>query len=529
MYRRVCALAGALVLSAIVVAAPALAQKQGGVLRLYHRDSPASVGMLEEATISAVIPISGVFNNLVRFDPKVLQESLASVIPDLATEWAWSEDGKELSFKLHKGVKWHDGKPFSAADVKCTWDLLLGLGPQKLRLNPRKSWYENLDDVTTQGDDQVSFHLKRPQPAFLALLASGFSVIYPCHVAPAQMRQHPIGTGPFKFVEFKPNESIKLTRNPDYWKPGRPYLDGIEYTIIPNRATAILSFIAGKFDMTFPYQITVPLLKQVKEQAPQAQCETRPTNGTNALLNQTAPPFNNADLRRAVALSLDRKGLIDMLTDGEGTPGASMLPPPQGVWGLPPDQLKELPGYGEDVAKNRAEARAIMEKLGYGPDKPLKVKITTRNATVFRDAAVALTDQLKQIYIDGELDLVETAQWYPRMGRKDYTIAYQLTERGVDDPDPMFFENYACTSDRNYTGYCNKEVDKAFLQQSLEPDQGKRKAMVWDIQRRLEQEGARITMYYSRAATCWSPRVKGLSIPLNSLYNSWRFEDVWLE
>ena len=246
-------------------------------------------------------------------------------------------------------------------------------------------------------------------------------------------------------------------------------------------------------------------------------------------LNQTAPPFNNADLRRAVALSLDRKGLIDMLTDGEGTPGASMLPPPQGVWGLPPDQLKELPGYGEDVAKNRAEARAIMEKLGYGPDKPLKVKITTRNATVFRDAAVALTDQLKQIYIDGELDLVETAQWYPRMGRKDYTIAYQLTERGVDDPDPMFFENYACTSDRNYTGYCNKEVDKAFLQQSLEPDQGKRKAMVWDIQRRLEQEGARITMYYSRAATCWSPRVKGLSIPLNSLYNSWRFEDVWLE
>ena len=87
------------------------------------------------------------------------------------------------------------------------------------------------------------------------------------------MRQHPIGTGPFKFVEYKPNQSIKVAKNPDYWKPGRPYLDGIEYTIIPNRSTAILAFIAGKFDMTFPYEVTVPLLKDIKSQAPKAICE----------------------------------------------------------------------------------------------------------------------------------------------------------------------------------------------------------------------------------------------------------------
>jgi peptide/nickel transport system substrate-binding protein len=525
---RVVALALLVVSWVPVLTGPAAAQKQGGILHLYHRDSPASMSMLEEATISAVIPVSGVFNNLVMFDPKVPQESLASVIPDLASEWSWSGDGKELTFKFRQGVKWHDGKPFSAADVKCTWDLLLGRGEQKLRLNPRKTWYENLDDVTVKGPDQVSFRLKRPQPAFLGLLATGFSVVYPCHVPPAQMRLHPIGTGPFKFVEFKPNESIKLVRNPDYWKPGRPYLDGIEYTIIPNRSTAILSFVSGKFDMTFPYQVTVPLLKQVKEQAPDAICEVRPTNGTNALLNQTAPPFNNADLRRAVALSLDRKALLDILTEGTGTPGAAMLPPPQGIWGLPPDQLSALPGYSPDVEKSRTEARAIMQKLGYGPDKPLKVKIMTRNAAVFRDPAVALSDQLKQIYIEAELDLVETAQWYPRLARKDFAIAYNLTERAFDDPDQQFIENYSCGSDRNYTGYCNKEMDKAVVAQSLETDPKKRMAMAWDIQRRLEEEGARITMYYSRAATCWHPRVKAVSLPLNSLYNSWRFEDVWL-
>jgi len=90
------------------------------------------------------------------------------------------------------------------------------------------------------------------------------------------MRQHPIGTGPFKFVEFKPNQSIILARNPDYWKPGRPYLDGIEWTIIPNRSTALLAFLAGKLDMTFPYEVTVPLLKDIESQDRQAICELRP-------------------------------------------------------------------------------------------------------------------------------------------------------------------------------------------------------------------------------------------------------------
>jgi ABC-type oligopeptide transport system substrate-binding subunit len=127
------------------------------------------------------------------------------------------------------------------------------------------------------------------------------------------MRQHPIGTGPFKFVEFKPNESIKLVRNPDYWKSGRPYLDGIEYTIIPNRSTAILAFIAGKFDLTFPYEVTVPLIKDIKQQAPQVVCELAPANNSiNLLVNRQVPPFDNSDLRRALALALDRKSFVDI-------------------------------------------------------------------------------------------------------------------------------------------------------------------------------------------------------------------------
>ncbi len=271
----------------IAVADAAVAQKSGGVLRAYNLDSPASMSIHEEVTVFAQRPMMGVFNNLVTFDPQIRQNSLKSVVPDLAESWSWDEEGKQLTFKLRHGVKWHDGKPFTANDVRCTWDLLLGKATDKLRVNPRKAWYRNLAEVTTNSDYQATFHMKRPQPAFLALLASGFSPVYPCHVAPAQMRQRPVGTGPFKFVEFKPNQSIKITRNPDYWKPGRPYLDGIEWTIIKNVSTAVLGFVAGNFDLTLG--LTLPLVKDVKNQVPDADCDLSPGNvSRNLIVNRDA-------------------------------------------------------------------------------------------------------------------------------------------------------------------------------------------------------------------------------------------------
>jgi peptide/nickel transport system substrate-binding protein len=407
---------------------------------------------------------------------------------------------------------------------------LTGRAGEKLRLNPRKSWWNNVAEIAADSPTEATFVLKRPQPAILALIASGYTPVYPCHVPPRDMRQHPIGTGLFKFVEFKPNESIKLARNPDYWKQGRPYLDGIEYTIIPNRSTAILAFTAGKFDLTFPYEVTVPLMKDVKSQAPQTICELVPSNAsTNLLVNREAPPFDNPDLRRALALALDRKSFIDILAEGQGDIGGVMLPPPAGVWGMPPEVLSTIPGYGPDVAKNRAEARAIMERLGYGPDKRLAIKVAARNIPAYRDPAIILIDQLKQIGIDGELDPIETANWFPKLARKDYQIGLNNTGSGVDDPDQQFFENYGCGSERNYTGYCNAELEKRFVEQAEIAERDKRRRLVWDVDKQLQEDGARLIIYHTRAATCMQPQVKGLTIMVNSQHNGWRMEDVWLD
>ena len=417
----------------------------------------------------------GVFNNLVMYDQSVPQSGMKSIVPDLAREWSWDAAGTNLTFKLRRGVKWHDGKPFTARDVKCTWDLLQGTASETLRVNPRKTWYGNLDTVIAHGDDEVTFKLRRPQPAFIALLASGFSPVYPCHVSPAEMRRRPIGTGPFKFVEFKPNELIRVARNPDYWKPGRPYLDGIEYKIIKNQSTGALAFVAGEVDMTSPYFLQVPVLNDIKDQAPQVTCTLVPSNvQRNVIINREAAPFNNPDLRRAVALTVDRRAFIDTLTQGKGDIGGALLAPPEGIWGMPADLMQQLPGYDPDVARNRTEARKIMETSGYGAGNRLKLKVSTRNIPPYRDPAVILIDQLKKIYIDAELEPLDTTAWYPRVRRKDYTIGANLTGNGIDDPDQAFYENYACGSESNYDGYCNPEIDKLFDQQSMEADQDKR-------------------------------------------------------
>src|ERR1700733_1125453 len=157
----------------------AWAQKPGGVLPIYHRDSPANMSIYEEGTISIVGPMMGVFNNLVVFDPNQKENTLDNIVPDLAESWSWSDDGASLTFKLRHGVKWHDGKPFTAADVKCTFDLLQGKSKEKLRVNAREAWWINLDQVTADSELQATFHLKRRQPSFLALLATGFPPAYP--------------------------------------------------------------------------------------------------------------------------------------------------------------------------------------------------------------------------------------------------------------------------------------------------------------------------------------------------------------
>jgi peptide/nickel transport system substrate-binding protein len=515
----------------LLAATPVAAQKKGGTLRLYHNDNPPSTSLHEESTIASVTPFAAIYNNLVVFEPAKVHESLDTVIPDLAESWSWDSTNTKLTFKLRQGVKWHDGQPFTAKDVQCTWRMLIGKGDAKdFHRNPRKVWYSKLQDVSVNGDYEATFELSEPQPSLPVLLASAFSPVYPCHVSQQVMRTKPIGTGPFKFVEFKRGTSIRLVRNPDYFKKDRPYLDEITFTMIDSRATRMLAFATGEYDITFPSDVSIPLMKDMKAQAPKAICEMI-TTGTqiNLMVNRVNPPFDNPDIRKAMSLVLDRKPFNSILMEGRARMGGGMLPQPEGEWGMPPEMVSGLTGYGPDSAKNVAEAQAIMQKLGYSDTKPLPIKIQTRNLPTYRDPAVILTDQLKKIYIVGELDILDTPRWYTRLAKKDYTIGLNVTGVSVDDPDGNIVENYSCNSERNYTQYCNAEVDRLLAAQSRELDKEKRKKMVWDIERLLVDDAVRPIILHGSAGNCWQPYVKNFKPHDNSQYNNLRFEDVWLD
>src|ERR1700676_5240630 len=521
----------ALLSLALTAASPAAAQKRGGTLRLYHNDNPPSTSLLEESTIASVTPFSAVFNNLVMFDPAKVHESLDTVVPDLAESWSWDSTNTKLTFKLRRGVKWHDGKPFTAKDVQCTWRMLIGKGETPdFHRNPRKVWYSKLQDVSINGDFEATFELSEPQPSLPVLLASAFSAVYPCHVPQQLMRTKPIGTGPFKLVEFKRGDTFRLVRNPDYFKKDRPYLDEISVRTIDNRATRMLAFATGDYDITFPSDVSIPLMKDMKARAPNAICEAI-TTGTqiNLLVNRVNPPFDNPDIRKAMSLALDRKAFNSILMEGTARLGGAMLAKPEGEWGMPPEMLSTLTGYGPDTDKNIAEAQAIMQKLGYSDAKPLPIKIQTRNLPTYRDPAVIVADQLKKIYIVGELDILDTPRWYARLAKKDYTIGLNVTGVSVDDPDGNIVENYSCKSERNYTQYCNADIDRLLAEQSRELDKAKRNRVGWGIERILVDDAARPIIISSVAANCWQPYVRNYTPHDNSQYNSLRFEEVWLD
>jgi peptide/nickel transport system substrate-binding protein len=170
-----------------------------------------------------------------------------------------------------------------------------------------------------------------------------------------------------------------------------------------------------------------------------------------------------------------------------------------------------------------------MREAGYGPDKHLKIKVSTRNSASYRDFAVILIDHLKHIYIDGELEMIDSAVYFNRLYQKKYTLVLNATGSSLDDPDQHFVENYGCDALRNFNRYCSPDLTALMAAQSRERDAEKRRGIVREIERKLAADIVRPIIAHSVAAACMQPEVKGLTIMTNSIYNGWRFDEVWLD
>ena len=509
-------------------AAPASAQKYGGVLRGVLTETWPSLSMHEDASVSTIWPAIPMYSNLVLYDPRRLVDGRPALVGELAESWAWSEGGKRLTFKLKRGVTWHDGKPFTSADVKYTFDLVRDLPAKRLKLNPRKLWYENVAELRTAGDFEAAFVLKQPQPGLLNLLASAYALIYPAHVDPAELRTRAVGTGPFTFKEVIPDAKLVMARNPQYFVKGRPYLDGLEYTIIKSRPARIAALQAGQLDMGFPTDGSVSTRDTLKRSNPALTVIEIPQGlQDNLLINTRRPPFDNVKLRRALALALDRAGMIKSVHQGAAILGGATLPPPYGEWGLTAAELAQLPGYG-DPARDKAEARKLLAEEGYGPATPLKAVVSTRTSDVYVDIATWGVSELKAVGIDATLEQVESVQWFGRLARRDFQLAINITRVAADDPDANFAENYSCGSQRNYTDYCNKELEALFEDASRETVHSRRLELVQRIDRKLQNDVARPILAHRLDIQFYWPHVKGI-VPHYNLNSYGRMQDVWLE
>ncbi len=504
--------------------------KYGGILNATQSDLPPSLSIHEEGTVAAVWPMMPCYNNLILFDPLKKEENANTLVGELAEKWAWQDGGKALTFTLRKGVKWHDGQAFTSRDVKYTFDVLREASgaPAKLRVNPRKLWYETVAEIETPSPETVIFRLRRPQPSLLLMLAAGYSPVYPAHVPLTDLRTKCVGTGPFKLKEYRPGEYVDLVKNPDYFIKGRPYLDGIRYLIIKERGTRYAAIQAGRQDIAYPLEIAKTIAENVKQAAPKIVLVETSTNlNDNLLLNFKRPIFQDARIQRAINLAIDRKGYIQAGRQGAAILGGVMLPKPYGVWGLTEKELVKLPGMGDPV-KNKTEAKQLLAEAGYGPGKPLKLAVSTRASSFFVDLASFIIDQLKQVGIDASLEQVEMGIWHAKLTRRDYEMAVNNTGMGPDDPDANLYENFKCGSPRNYSDYCNPEVDRLIEEQSQTLDPVKRLKVVQDLDTRLQLEGARIILGWAKEYYLMWPYVKNL-VPHQSAYNYGRMQEVWLD
>lgn len=494
--------------------------RSGGTLTMWTQGDPPNFDLHQNSTFMVNWAMAPCYNQIVQFDP--LDPS--KIVPDLAERWEMAPDGKSYTFFLHKGVKFHDGKLLTSADVKVSLDRIRE--PPSGVVSPRAGAFAAVEDIQTPDEFTVVIRLSRPNPSLLDNLAQGWMAIYPKHVLEKEgdMKKAVVGTGPFKLKRYTRGVSIELEKNPDYFVKGRPYLDGITLYIIPDFGTAYAAFRTKRLlYMSFQQESTAHQAQA--ELAQRIVIQKVPALSMRPVLNFNTKrkPWDDIRVREAVSLALDRQAAIKVITDGEGTIGGFM--PPGGKWALPPEELQKIPGYGPNKEADLQRAKQLLAEAGL-PDG-FKTTLLTRMGSQFERVSVFLKNELAKIGIDGVLDVKETAAAYDILNNRSFDLAPWTTGTSLDDPDSIFGEHYICEAVRNYAQLCLPEVDALYDKQSQALDPAERLRLVHEMERKALLGFGRLISHWRMNMLGHWPEVRNYKIH-SSIYNNQRFQDVWI-
>jgi len=519
-----------LVSIAVLAAAPATGQdkpRYGGILTWFNYGDPGRLDVHAESPLVVQQSTAGVYSGLLHRDP----DDPKKIAPDLAERWTVSPDGKTYTFHLRKNVKWHDGQPFSAADVKATFDRILKPDFKSPKcgavLKPIVASVEVVDAHTVQ------MNLKAPVAYFTEAVASAWCRIAARHVlekyGDLNRPEAQIGTGPFRFKKYERGSVIEWEKNKDYFVPGLPYLDGVKQYILVGGPTQLAAAKAGRVML---WDAWPPMRKTQADELKAARGDEveiyrHPINTIFVLyMNSQKPPFDNPDLRRAVVLAVDRHELVAKGLEGAGVPCAILDPKLVGDFALPLEEVQKTPGCRQPKDPDLAEARKLVEK--HHPNG-LDVEIAFRQVGNYADRAQLVVAQLRKIGIRGTLKSYESAAGYAAYGKGDFTmIATQDRAMDSTDPGDVFAFVYRTDAGSNYARWSDPKVDELILRAAQETNRDRRRQLYHDLQRAIYQgaPGA-VPIAWVEGWFFVDRKVRGFK-PAPTVYDNNTFMKVWL-
>jgi peptide/nickel transport system substrate-binding protein len=521
------------VVLAIVLIAPAIpgatAQEKvryGGVLNWYDYGDPGRLDIHTESPGTVQNATAGIYSGLLHYDP----DDPTRITGDLAERWTASPDGKTYTFHLRKGVKWHDGHPFSATDVKATFDRVLNPDFQSPRcggmLKPLVAAVEVLDPNTFQ------VRLKTPAITFVSSVASAWCRIVAKHVldkyGDLTKPEAQIGTGPFKFKRYERGSVIEWEKNKDYFIPGLPYLDGVKMYILPGVPTQLAAAKAGRIMLwNWPPMKKTEADELLRARGDEVEVYQAPTNTVFLIYMHTQkPPFNNPDLRRAVNLAIDRQDLVARALDGAGVPCAVLDPKLAGDFALPLEEVNKLPGCRQPKDQDLAEAKRLVEKhYPSGVDIEAVIRAVSGNV----DKGQLVLAQLRKIGIRGTLKTYESAAGFAVYGKGDFTlIAAQDRAMVSGDPGDIFSLIFTTQSGSNFGRWSDAKVDELTDRGLREPNREKRRQIYHELQRYLlTQDTTAIPVGWIEGFFFRDKRMRNFKAS-PTFYDHFTFMKVWL-
>lgn len=437
-------------------------KQQGGIIRIAIGSEPDSLDPWLSAASDTQAIMDNVFEGLLGFNEE------GQLIPALAEKYEISSDGLKYTFTLRKGVKFHNGSPMTAADVKYSYDKFAGQGGEKATA----AKFSKLLKIEIPDESTIIFTLKGKDSSFLAACVTP---VLPRNYS--DQGNHPVGTGPFKFVEYVPGQKVVLEKNNDYYDPKRTAtVDKVEFRIMTDASAVLMALKAGELDMAEIRAEDAPVLKNdfTILEAPQNMVQL-------LALNNTRKPFDNLKVRQALNYAIDKDAIINAVAGGYGTKLASNMSP------IMSEYFQDgLDMYPTDIAK----AKQLLKEAGYENGFSTTVTVPA-NYKFHVDTAQVIADQLAKIGVKLTIKQVEWGQWLEQVwNNADYdSTIIGLT--GKLDPHEVLVR-YDSSYPRNFYHFSNVRYDSLINEASTETNEATRVNLYKECQKILAEQAVAV-------------------------------------